>query len=373
MIKLKHLNYVATWTKDKKNTWSGTSYSLKTALNNLYDVEDIDVTLNFFQKAIVRISEISFGRNKGTKPKVCNKYNSKFLKSNMNKLIKDDSKSLEIGCIGKLKGEYYTYQDLCVEAIIDLKNSDNEAYQFSTYQNICVKDLKRRAHEQMKVYKDATAIFTMGKWLADFMVNNMGLSKEKVFHVGGGTNIDYNLVDFTQKKGNKFLFVGRDFVRKGGDLICNAFDLLQKEYLTDIYLYVAGPNTIPDECRINSHIIFLGDLEYNSLVKYFNICDVFCMPSRYEAYGLVFVEALIFGLPCLGRNKFEMKHFIEDNVNGLLINDYDDIKCVAEKMLYLLNNTQIKDYVRSKNEEYIANYSWDSVAKRIKEVIEHEN
>ena len=48
------------------------------------------------------------------------------------------------------------------------------------------------------------------------------------------------------------------------------------------------------------------------------MCDVFCMPSYFEAYGLVFVEALTFGLPCIGRNCYEMPYFIEEGKTGLL-------------------------------------------------------
>ena len=37
------------------------------------------------------------------------------------------------------------------------------------------------------------------------------------------------------------------------------------------------------------------------------------MPSYFEAYGLVFIEALTYGLPCIGRNAFEMPNFIQDS------------------------------------------------------------
>ena len=57
------------------------------------------------------------------------------------------------------------------------------------------------------------------------------------------------------------------------------------------------------------------------------MCDVFCMPSYFEAYGLVFVEALTFGLPCIGRNCYEMPYFIEDGKTGLLLNVISKFSC----------------------------------------------
>ena len=47
------------------------------------------------------------------------------------------------------------------------------------------------------------------------------------------------------------------------------------------------------------------------------------MPSYFEAYGLVFAEALTYGLPCIGRDKFAMSEFIEDGCTGRLISGED--------------------------------------------------
>ena len=46
-----------------------------------------------------------------------------------------------------------------------------------------------------------------------------------------------------------------------------------------------------------------------------NLCDYFVMPSKFEAYGLVFAEALIYGLPCIGKKCYARPEFI-NNENG---------------------------------------------------------
>jgi len=109
------------------------------------------------------------------------------------------------------------------------------------------------------------------------------------------------------------------------------------------------------------------------------MCDVFCLPSYFEAYGLVFVEALTFGLPCIGRNCYEMPYFIQDgnssvhsdNATGLLLN-HDDPKELASLMLRILHNDSFSHNVISRRNEYIHEYSWDTVAERIVEVIENQ-
>lgn len=92
------------------------------------------------------------------------------------------------------------------------------------------------------------------------------------------------------------------------------------------------------------------------------------MPSYFEAYGLVFVEALTFGLPCIGRNCYEMPYFIQNGETGLLLNN-DDPKELATLMYRTLHEESFSQNVLSRREEYIHDYSWDTVAKRIVKVI----
>ena len=80
--------------------------------------------------------------------------------------------------------------------------------------------------------------------------------------------------------------------------------------------------TIREGGRIRSNsekLSRLGNLPADKVQYYYNICDVFVLPSRFEAFGIVFVEALCYGLPCIGRNLMEMPNLIQNNETGLLI------------------------------------------------------
>lgn len=101
------------------------------------------------------------------------------------------------------------------------------------------------------------------------------------------------------------------------------------------------------------------------------MCDIFCLPSYFEAYGLVFVEALSFGLPCIGRDCYEMPYFIEEGKTGLLLNK-DDASELAALMERLLKDELIKENVKARRDYYLKEYSWDSVALRMKKIIEQK-
>ncbi len=203
----------------------------------------------------------------------------------------------------------------------------------------------------------------MSNWLRDFLISNEGYSEEKVIYVGAGINLSPNKIKPKKKNKKRILFVGKDFQRKGGDLVIESFKHLRNNYLPDAELYIAGPKDIGELKNIPG-VHFIGPLSSEKLSEYFNLCDIFCMPSRFEAYGIVFAEALCYGLPCIARNKFEMKNIIHDGKNGLLIED-DNIEKLSEKMYTLLNDKNIYKNVYDNRNIYLDEYSWEKVAKRI--------
>ena len=119
-------------------------------------------------------------------------------------------------------------------------------------------------------------------------------------------------------------------------------------------------------------IYLLGDLGAEELAEYYNLCDVFCMPSYFEAYGLVFAEALVYGLPCIGRDKFAMREIIEDGRTGRLFSG-EDAQELAEEMWEVLRDPNYRAEVEARRDRYLEEYSWDRVAERICSVMEQQD
>lgn len=370
------IKYICAWDKIKEKTWSGTTYSLYSSLKKKNKVEDINLSLTRIEKIKMIISRLNTIKIKSNKVKINYQFSplrrNIYRKKMKNVDIKDDDITLQIGDYIICKNPNYIYQDLSIDSLIYFKENHYDLFKYSSFEDYTEKDLIYRRNEQLKFYEHTQGIFTMSKWLAKNLIEYSNIPEEKVYHVGAGVNIDIKKIDNNIKKEkNKILFVGRDFFRKGGDLTYNAFKILKEKYDLDAELYIAGPKEWPMEDMIEG-VKFLGDLPVDELNHYFNICDIFCMPSRFEAYGLVFIEALVYGLPCIGRNEFEMKEFINDGYNGYLIND-ENIEILADKMYSLLKNDQIKENVLINREKYIQEYSWDTVAEKIIKVIKDHN
>lgn len=367
---MKKVVFICPWGNDKKNSWSGTHMGLYTNMSKNFDLVSINTGYNndFINRILCYIDKLL------CKIRGCGDmgmFRMKFMNYKLANKISPDTVRFQFeecpNIIGKCrKNEAYLYIDLHVGFLKKIFEKEKELYKISGFGKIKYGVLCRREKQQKKFMLKCKKIFTMGEWERIELVNNYGLPSEKVVHVGGGCNIDDSLIDYSDKRGNKILFVGKDFERKNGPLVVEAY-MKAKKIIPDLELYIAGPSDI--EYHENG-IFCLGLLSFDELVPYYNKCDIFCLPSKFEAYGLVFAEALIFGLPCIGKNVFEMPYFIENgNTGALLENDDSDELC--ELIISVISSTEMKNNVIKRKNLYKSKYSWKNVVNRIQAEIEN--
>lgn len=363
---MKKLLYLGNWGKSDEYAWSGTMSGLYKGLKNSFDVERLDINAKTPALFLLRcLEKMKLGRFDTLYVKYYNRVYARKYSSRADNIIFqfEESGSYEWG-------KSYIFQDLNIKFLLEMYKNQPEVFRYSGLDNLSLRYLLKRSKTQSEYYQKASGIFTMGQWLADYIVEKEGLSCDKVHAVGGGINIDAGKIDYSLKESKRILFVGRDFMRKGGDLVVNAFRLL-REKMPDAELYIAGPQKNPLAKEQVDGIFFVGAQGAEQLVQLYNQCDVFCMPSRFEAYGLVFAEALAFGLPCIARNAFAMKEMIQDGENGYLV-DSDDIYVLADKMQRALENKKMQSDVKSQKNFYLQKYSWENVAMRISTVINQD-
>ena len=124
----------------------------------------------------------------------------------------------------------------------------------------------------------------------------------------------------------------------------------------------------PDIDIIETGVECLGKVTRKELSSIMRKASLMCLPSIFEAYGLAFPEALCFGIPCIGRNRYEMPYFIDEGENGYLLK-HDDPQELADLMMKALNNAAMLEYTVSNAKEERRKYSWEAVAYRIHTVV----
>lgn len=356
---MRKLHFVSAWGKVREATWSGTTWGLFCALKKYYDIIDINIgneKYPLIKRVLHRIfgGDLAYSQVMQWKKKLSKKI-KKGVYFQFTDIIHDQDDV-----------NTYVFQDCSANSVLYFAKNKPELFKNSNFSHCKLKWIEKRAKMELDYFRTCSGIFTLCHWLVDDLVNRLGIPAEKVHYAGSGINVDYEKIDDSKRAGNKILFVGIDFKRKGGYLVIEAFKLL-KERMPNAELYIVGPRLNPIREKIAGYH-FMGRCDRNKLNELYNNCDVFAMPSYFEAFGIVFAEALCFGLPCLGRRCCDMPFIIDEGKTGELI-DNDNVVIASQKLYNLLTDSKYIQNVKQKHNYFIHEYSWDKVAERIHKVI----
>ncbi|MBN3037061.1 MAG: glycosyltransferase family 4 protein [Candidatus Diapherotrites archaeon] len=116
----------------------------------------------------------------------------------------------------------------------------------------------------------------------------------------------------TKEKSNatRLLFVSVRFETKGGNEVLRAFDRLKKKY--DVELTVVSDVPMETQEKHKDVSFFEPNIPREKLLNdFFGQSDVFVLPSFMDTFGLVYLEAMAFGMPCIGSNCFAIPELLE--------------------------------------------------------------
>jgi len=151
------------------------------------------------------------------------------------------------------------------------------------------------------------------------------------------------------------LYVGRFERRKGIGTLLFAFNEILRKHPSSILIIIGGGKgkdqkemeaeelqhycRIVDELNIKEKVKFLGPKKQKSLIRYYNIADVVVVPSYYEPFGIVPLEAMACGTPVVASNTGGLKYTVKNGVTGLLAlpRNYKDL---ADKILKVLDKNK---------------------------------
>lgn len=136
---------------------------------------------------------------------------------------------------------------------------------------------------------------------------------------------------------------------KGQDELLLAFPAINAQF-PDSQLVLAGDGD--DRARIievarslhaelHQRIFIPGFVSEELLDQLYCSCYLFAMPSSGEGFGLVYLEAMARGKPCLGSRRDAAQCVIRDGETGLLVDDPRSVQEVADKVLILLQNQEL--------------------------------
>jgi glycosyltransferase involved in cell wall biosynthesis len=224
--------------------------------------------------------------------------------------------------------------------------------------------LDRLHNFQQKVYSDSCGVFAMGRYVRDSLIRDYGVPAQRAFAIGAGPNIRLGersaIIDT-----HNILFVGTDWIRKGGPDLLAAFRQVRQKHEQAV-LTIVGCSPEIDEPGVN----VIGRVPPETLHRYFNEARIFALPTVHEAFGVVFVEALHFGLPIIGTTVGAVPEMVEDGVNGFVVQP-GKAEAISTALDKLLGDDELARRMGEASYRKSAQFTWERAGDLLGEKMLH--
>jgi len=173
--------------------------------------------------------------------------------------------------------------------------------------------------------------------------------------------------------------VGRLVARKGHEKVMEILPELVKDFPGLVYL-VVGDGIYRQHLEktaaaldVENHVVFTGYVDRPMLISCLRRCQIMVMPSQsdgtdVEGFGIVFLEAGLFGKPVIGIREGGVMDAIQDGVTGLLV-DPGDPRALAGAIIRMLKDSEFAVRLGQAGRETALSAGWDEKSKRFSRIL----
>lgn len=163
---------------------------------------------------------------------------------------------------------------------------------------------------------------------------------------------------------------------KGQDRVLQALPSVLARVPDAVYVVVGGGKDVRVEAfmkehpELAPHVIFTGPVPDEERLDYYNLGDVFILPSKYEGFAIVFIESLACGVPVIASDGYGCREGLLNGNIGLLVSP-DDIQAIADALVSMLTRQAsplLFDRERLR-EKTLAVYGIDAWNARVKQLV----
>lgn len=215
----------------------------------------------------------------------------------------------------------------------------------------------------LQTYEQAAAVLTLSRNTSDFL--RQYVPRANPVSLGAGVTVHDSSISSDEFRaryglGNRpfLLYVGRKERHKRYDLAIAAVEMLPD----DVLLVMVGRD-IDGKAIRSERVRHLGPLPSEELAAAYEACDVFVLPSEFESFGMVFLDAWLRSKPVIGNRVCGASAtLIDDGVDGFLCRD---AKQIAAAVSQLIDDPALSTNMGSAGRsKVLAHYTWDRVGER---------
>ncbi len=179
------------------------------------------------------------------------------------------------------------------------------------------------------------------------------------------------------------LFVGRIEPLKGIDTLLRAMGIMCREGVLDkhnVCLAIIGGDASASEDQMSQEMMrlqrmcedmglgdvvsFLGKRSQDKLPYYYSAADVVVVPSHYESFGMVALEAMACSTPVVASQVGGLAYLIQDGVTGYHVPDREP-EALYDRLVKLLENPELHTKMSQQAADDAKEYAWGKIAERI--------
>lgn len=182
--------------------------------------------------------------------------------------------------------------------------------------------------------------------------------------------INPDLFDIEPEEEPFILFIGRmDIYMKGLDILIDAFARIANR---NVVLKIAGISKPKDResleqqaqrLGVDSRVEFLGFVDESTKRELLRKCMFVCMPSRFEGWGIVAIEAAAVGKTVIGTKISGLSDAIIPEKTGILISPESPVE-LAKAIDRLLDDSVVRHSMGAAGREWARQFNWDEIAKK---------
>jgi D-inositol-3-phosphate glycosyltransferase len=182
------------------------------------------------------------------------------------------------------------------------------------------------------------------------------------------------------------LFVGRIEPLKGIDKLIQAISIIQNNGELrccphNLVIIGGEPNAKSEEMNaemarlqdmvedlgIENFVIFLGKQDQQLLPYYYSASEIVVMPSHYESFGMVALEAMACGTPVVASQVGGLAFLVRDGETGFVVPG-NDVQMLAKRIVELIKDKDLRNKLGNKSAEYAQLYAWEIISEKMIEV-----
>lgn len=221
---------------------------------------------------------------------------------------------------------------------------------------------------------NAAKIIAVSNHEKDVLIKR-GVNRDKIVVIPNGINLDEFKAVNNVKRDNStkiVAYAGRiDIEQKGLDILVSALAKI-KFKTRDVRLRLIGPDwgaidkllDLATRLEVKDKIEYFGAVSRSEFKKLLSEADLFVLPSRFEPFGLVILEAMACKVPVIASNVGGIPEIVEHGKNGLLF-EREDVDSLASLIDEILTNEDYANEIVQRAYSSIERFSWKRIVKEV--------